>query len=642
MSYTITKSDGTVLVTIPDGSVDNKQVSGLTFPGANYVGYGSYLNENLLYLLENFASNTAPQTFNLQGQLWFNKYSQSLQVFTDQGYKPVSGVTNASSQPAIAKDGDIWFDTTKNQTFLYNGGEFNLVGPQYNKSQGVSGAIPVVLQDGFNAGVNHNVVQIQIGDSVLATISGDASFTPLNGITGFTTINPGITFSNAFTPTINSNLVGSVIGDVTGNLTGNVTATHLSGTLTGSVIGNLTGDVVANSLRGLLIGNFTSTTGYATNFSSGNAVITGGSITGVNSININSITGTNALITNLTATNLISPAVTITGGSITGLTSLSAITSTIDNLSSSGVNISGGNATGLTNLGASNLTVTNLSSSNAVITGGDINGLTTLTVNKAILVNVSSANAVVTGGSINGTQIGAVTPSLGAFTVLNTSLATVDTLTLTTLKGPVDANIGATTLSAIYAASTANTLQTNFNSYQNTTTANLVTQTTNINTINANLGSFQNRTSANIGVLSNAVVPVGGIILWSGAASAIPTSWALCDGANSTPDLRGRFIMGASATVGNVGTRGGTADAIVVSHTHTASVSDPGHNHTYNYDADAAVRAGSNGGTPFSRTTQNTGTSTTGISVTNTSTGVSGTGQNLPPYYALCYIMRIA
>jgi hypothetical protein len=138
----------------------------------------------------------------------------------------------------------------------------------------------------------------------------------------------------------------------------------------------------------------------------------------------------------------------------------------------------------------------------------------------------------------------------------------------------------------------------------------------------------------------------GMIMLWSGSSATIPTGWLLCDGSSSTPDLRNRFVVGAGSTYA-VGATGGTADAIVVSHTHTASssVSDPGHNHTYVNRGITAEQDTPPAG--FTRTRGLDGpiassTSTTGISVsTSISTaGSSGTNANLPPYYALCYIMK--
>jgi len=144
-------------------------------------------------------------------------------------------------------------------------------------------------------------------------------------------------------------------------------------------------------------------------------------------------------------------------------------------------------------------------------------------------------------------------------------------------------------------------------------------------------------------------LPTGAIILWSGSLGSIPAGYVLCDGSNSTPDLRDRFVIAAGSTYA-VGATGGSADAIVVSHTHTASssssVSDPGHSHALN----PAANGSGGGGDPSQRLLAtggggfNTGTVTTGITVstttTNTATGTSGTGANLPPYYALAYIMK--
>jgi len=135
-------------------------------------------------------------------------------------------------------------------------------------------------------------------------------------------------------------------------------------------------------------------------------------------------------------------------------------------------------------------------------------------------------------------------------------------------------------------------------------------------------------------------VPSGGIILWSGSTGSVPSGWYLCDGTNGTPDLRNSFIVGAGNTY-SVGATGGTADAIVVSHTHTATVTDPGHSHTMISNANSgsvigySVGVGSGTGSA-----PNTQTAVTGISVSNATAGVSGTGQNLPPYYALAYIQK--
>lgn len=141
---------------------------------------------------------------------------------------------------------------------------------------------------------------------------------------------------------------------------------------------------------------------------------------------------------------------------------------------------------------------------------------------------------------------------------------------------------------------------------------------------------------------ASSTLPSGMILLWSGSIGSIPAGYLLCDGTSSTPDLRNRFIIGAGSTY-SVNQTGGSADSIVVSHTHTATsvVTDPGHNHTVTITPISDSGTGSpNRMTDSGSTT--TSTATTGITVatTNATSGTSGTGANLPPYYALCYIMK--
>ena len=141
--------------------------------------------------------------------------------------------------------------------------------------------------------------------------------------------------------------------------------------------------------------------------------------------------------------------------------------------------------------------------------------------------------------------------------------------------------------------------------------------------------------------VSAAPFPSGGIIMWSGSIASIPSGWYLCNGSNGTPDLRDRFVVGAGSTY-SVASVGGSTDAIVVSHTHTATVTDPTHVHTYSNTGSRNINQGggdlANVATPGS--TVNTSSASTGISVANSTAGVSGTNANLPPYYALAYVMK--
>ena len=140
-------------------------------------------------------------------------------------------------------------------------------------------------------------------------------------------------------------------------------------------------------------------------------------------------------------------------------------------------------------------------------------------------------------------------------------------------------------------------------------------------------------------------IPAGGIIIWSGSTGSVPVGWLLCDGTNGTPDLRDRFIIGAGNTYA-VNATGGTADAIVVSHTHTATsvVTDPGHAHgipnlASGGSAFPCTIAGA-GSLTLSATSSQSNTTSITVATTNNSSGVSGTGANIPPYYALAYIQK--
>ena len=122
--------------------------------------------------------------------------------------------------------------------------------------------------------------------------------------------------------------------------------------------------------------------------------------------------------------------------------------------------------------------------------------------------------------------------------------------------------------------------------------------------------------------------------MWSGAS--IPSGWYLCDGNNSTPDLRDRFIIGSGDTY-SISNTGGSANAVVVSHSH--GVTDPGHAHTIPYsDPGGTVGISQESTNATQYGTNPTNSANTGISID--SAGESGNNKNLPPYYALAFIMK--
>ena len=136
-------------------------------------------------------------------------------------------------------------------------------------------------------------------------------------------------------------------------------------------------------------------------------------------------------------------------------------------------------------------------------------------------------------------------------------------------------------------------------------------------------------TNITTGQLQGAGIFVSGrIVLWSGAADAIPTGFVLCDGNNSTPNLSGRFVVGydASNSDYDVNDTGGSESV-------TLTVNQiPAHTHNINL----AVRA-------FYQEPRNFGVGTDGSANNSEDTGSTGGGQsheNRPPFYALCYIMK--
>lgn len=197
-----------------------------------------------------------------------------------------------------------------------------------------------------------------------------------------------------------------------------------------------------------------------------------------------------------------------------------------------------------------------------------------------------------------------------------------------------------------------NALQTAVNSKANTISPAL-TGTPTAPTASAGTNTSQLATTEFVTTaITNGGAPSGLIAMWSGSIATIPAGWYLCNGANGTPDLRNKFIVGAGSTYA-VAATGGSADAIVVSHTHTATTSSTSLTGSI---TDQYASGGGNGSTTgvFSQTNYQVdgdgGESRPGRTInfdgthshttTVSSTGSSGTNANLPPYYALAYIMK--
>ena len=197
MAYTINLTDGTIFATIADGTINT--TSSMILVGKNYAGYGEFLDENFIHLLENGSNTTAPGA-PLAGQLWWDSANSLMKVYNGTTFKTISSATASSSAPTSNVTGDLWWDTTNQQLKAYNGTAFVLVGPASSSAQGTSGAIVETVLD--NSSVSHTVIKMYVGGTQVATISKDATFTPQVAIVGFATIAPGMQLSS----TVSNNL----------------------------------------------------------------------------------------------------------------------------------------------------------------------------------------------------------------------------------------------------------------------------------------------------------------------------------------------------------------------------------------------------------------------------------------------------
>ena len=241
MAYNITLTNGSNLVTVQDGTTNVNSTS-LTLIGKNFAGYGAFLNENFVKLLENFSNSTQPANA-LQGQVWWDSTNKLLKVFSGTVWKTVSSSQSSATQPTNPVVGDLWWDTANGQLKVWGGVSWVVVGPAYTAAQGQTGvAADVIVETGGAA--SHIVVKFYVNNTVVAVLSKDASF-PVDSLSGFTVINPGFNLSS----------VGSLgyygITDNAAKLGGVLAANYLRSDEADSTTGALS--ILSNT--GLLVGS---------------------------------------------------------------------------------------------------------------------------------------------------------------------------------------------------------------------------------------------------------------------------------------------------------------------------------------------------------------------------------------------------
>ena len=203
MAYIINKFNGTQLLSVEDGTVDN--TTDIKFVGKNYSGYGEIQNENMLHLMEHFAGTSAP-TKAVPGQIWFDSSLNKLKFYTGAQWKATGGAQVSATEPTGLTTGDLWFKSDTNQIYVRTAAdEFELVGPQA-AGTGATQLRSVTVQD--VGSTEHAIVvalvednaQFIISDSEFTLKSSQEATVPVGvNSTNFPKIKKGITLLNTST-----------------------------------------------------------------------------------------------------------------------------------------------------------------------------------------------------------------------------------------------------------------------------------------------------------------------------------------------------------------------------------------------------------------------------------------------------------
>ena len=204
MAYVINKFNGEQLVVLSDGTLDTTTSLGLV--GRNYVGYGETQNENFVFLLENFA-NDSPPSRPLVGQIWFSTTDNTAYSYDGVQWNPIGSASVSSTAPTNTNAGALWFKTPINQLFAYTGTEWKLIGPESVTGFGSTKARSGTLDD--STGNPRPVIFLETNDVIFAICTASAFTININ--------NPVAGFSNSLFIGINLSSTAKINGSVTGN-----------------------------------------------------------------------------------------------------------------------------------------------------------------------------------------------------------------------------------------------------------------------------------------------------------------------------------------------------------------------------------------------------------------------------------------
>jgi hypothetical protein len=701
MSYSILRTNGTVAATVPDGEYDNTSTS-LTLVGQNFVGYGEYLQSDLVKIMENFAASQQPQSPSV-GQLWFNTSTKKLSVYASSSpiiWKNLSTIIVGTNTPTSALTaGDLFFNTITDQLSAYNGSIWALIGPAYTKAQGVTGAVPLTVTS--NTLNTYNTLSFKIGDVPFAIWNKDAEFQSDGNIAGFATIKTGLNINSLYSGTTyhgtasNADALNNIPAtnfvrkDQNETMAGNLAVKNDSGLWLGSALSlrvttePLTRNAsIYNSEEGAEI------TLVGTRASTSVTMLTADASSGLITVYDDptddlGIATKNYVDTNLTAVNdAQSAALTSNVGAING--TLGVLTGEINdvsvyaqNLNTTKSNIASPTFTGIpaANTAAAGTNTAQLATTAFVFEAntGVYNSL--IDVTTAITNDIVSNYAPLVSPTLSGTPRSTTAPA----NTSNTQIATTAFVTTSVINA--NANVTVTL------AAKSNIASPTFTGTPSAPTPAITANTTQLATT----------------AFVHNLFPRGIVLMWSGAIADIPTGWALCNGSNGTPNMVNRFVVGAGSTYAVGATGGGSAvtvsTATAGAHNHTGVVSGtslsinqmPPHTHDFynvyaiwgdqpgNYNLVGGVPTYPGGATPAwysglkdvdgnfvtpyiyysnatdgdydggayafkNRTLLNTGGDSQSHNHTISSDGTHSHSLSvpavLPSYYAICYIMK--
>ena len=173
MSYNLNKTDGTLLTELVDGILDINTTD-ISLVGRNYAGYGEFINENFIRMLENFANPNSPVT-PLKGQLWYDTSENKLKVFDGTTFQSAAGSFISETFPTGSVAGDTWFSTDDKQFYLFDGTSWTLIGPAFSRLQGKSGVITDTI---FDTDLNSKTVLKLFTNEILHAVISGETFTP--------------------------------------------------------------------------------------------------------------------------------------------------------------------------------------------------------------------------------------------------------------------------------------------------------------------------------------------------------------------------------------------------------------------------------------------------------------------------------